>query len=98
MMDDLPKIDDVAKFLGVSHSEIYALVAKKKIPHVKLTGKLLRFRWPDIMTWVENCAVYPSSAVPSIRARKNGVRKGSRGAETRIEQIINRAKREVLNK
>ena len=87
----------MAKYLGVSRSEIYALVAKKKIPYVKLTGKLLRFRWPDIHIWVENCAIYPSSVAPRIKSKGNSVSKRSK-ADNRLDQIVNRAKREVLNK
>jgi excisionase family DNA binding protein len=44
--------DNTSKLLNISKSTIYAYVGKKKIPFIKLGGKLL-FSENDITKWLE---------------------------------------------
>ena len=50
-------VDDVATMLGVAPQTIYNWVYAKRIPHVKPSRSVLRFRREDIMEWVDRHAV-----------------------------------------
>lgn len=46
------RINDVAKFIGVSVKHVYNLTSRKKIPHYK-KGKLLYFIPDEILNWIQ---------------------------------------------
>lgn len=46
-------VGQVATYLGVPKSTVYAYSMRERIPHFHI-GKLLRFRRADIDTWLEN--------------------------------------------
>ena len=43
----------VAEFLNVKLSTVYAKVCRKEIPHRRLSGRLVRFVPSEIAAWVE---------------------------------------------
>lgn len=45
-------IPEVAKYLKVSRSKVYSLVAKRTLPYVKL-GRNVRIRASDLRAWIE---------------------------------------------
>ena len=51
-IDDFLTVPELAKWLKLSNSHIYALVSKKKIPFTKLGGKLI-FDKQKIKEWVD---------------------------------------------
>jgi len=51
-MDEIWTIPQVAKYLQISKSKIYYLVAKKRIPHIRL-GRNVRIRESDLIRWLE---------------------------------------------
>ena len=57
-MDDLLTIEQLAELLGVKVSWIYAQTSAKKIPFLKLGGRL-RFRRSDVERWIEGQVVWP---------------------------------------
>ena len=52
-MDQILTIPEVAKYLKISKSKIYYLVAKKRIPHVKI-GRNVRIRESDLQKWMNS--------------------------------------------
>jgi excisionase family DNA binding protein len=46
-------IEEVSKALHLARPTLYAYVNKKKIPHIKLGGRLL-FQKDEIMTWLDS--------------------------------------------
>jgi len=54
-------IHELSKWIRLSRSHIYFLVSKKKIPFIKLGGKLL-FSATEIRIWIEQSSYNPSNA------------------------------------
>lgn len=52
-MERLLTVQDVAALLSVSRPTVYRYVAEQKLPNVRLSGGVLRFRECDIEHWVE---------------------------------------------
>jgi len=48
--------------LGVSKATVYSWTCKGKIPHIKLTKRLLKFREAEILAWLKLKEVTPESA------------------------------------
>ncbi len=51
IVDGLMNVSQVATYLGIPKSTVYAMSMKAKIPHSHI-GKLLRFRKSDIDLWL----------------------------------------------
>jgi excisionase family DNA binding protein len=51
-------IRELSKWIRLSRSHIYCLVSKKKIPFIKLGGKLL-FSSAEIRKWVDQSSYNP---------------------------------------
>ena len=51
-----------AELLNIKIGTLYALVSRKRIPHVRLGGRLVRFSRDDLEAWVRehSVAVAPS--------------------------------------
>lgn len=93
-MEKLLNIDQVAEILGVAKATIYSWTAQKKIPHIKLSGRLLKFREKEIMDWISQRSV---GTEPDTGKRTSHYAKAPfRLSDDRIEQIIRNAKEEVL--
>jgi excisionase family DNA binding protein len=39
---------------GLKRSTLYALVHERRIPHVRLSGRLVRFRADEVRAWLES--------------------------------------------
>lgn len=52
-MDQLLTIDQIAEFLQVKRSTIYAWIHQQYIPYIKV-GRLVRFRKDKIIEWLKN--------------------------------------------
>ncbi|MFC1830201.1 helix-turn-helix domain-containing protein, partial [Thermodesulfobacteriota bacterium] len=62
-MKKLFSTKDVAKFLDINEKMVYTLVAEKKLPATKITGKWL-FPRHLVEQWVENNTInYPETTV-----------------------------------
>lgn len=86
----LLNIDEVSVMLGVSKATIYLWTSQNKIPHIKLSKRLLRFREADIISWIAQKSV---NHIPdSLRAGRS---KKSLNDDY-IEKIIKDAKDAVL--
>jgi len=54
--DDLWLVDDVASFLRCTRKFVYSMVAKRKIPHYKLSNRL-RFSRSMMVSWLQTLGV-----------------------------------------
>jgi excisionase family DNA binding protein len=50
--DQILTIPEVAKYLKVSRSKVYSLVARRTLPYVKM-GRNVRIRESDLRVWIE---------------------------------------------
>ena len=50
--DPILTIPEVARYLKISKSKIYSLVAREEIPHLKI-GRNVRIRRKDLQAWIE---------------------------------------------
>jgi excisionase family DNA binding protein len=50
----LMTVGEVAKRLGISRAGVYGLVFKKRIPALKISRRMLRFKEKDIGKWLES--------------------------------------------
>ena len=96
-LEKLMNIDEVAEYLGVTKTTIYSWTAQKKIPHIKLTRKLLKFREKDIMDWLAQKSVSADASEVGQRKRLYS-RPSSNLSNDSIQRIIRNAKAEVLGR
>lgn len=94
IMERLLNIDNVSKMLGVTKATIYSWTSKNKIPHIKLSKRLLKFREEEIKLWLTAKSVSTNTASPPEQFRKSDVSLPDSGDF--IERIIRKAKEEVL--
>lgn len=94
-MEKLLDIDDVSEMLGVTKATIYSWTSQNKIPHIKLSKRLLKFREREIMAWVAARTVSTDTTCPTERMRTSKAHLNE--PDDFIERIINNAKEEVLN-
>lgn len=65
-------IRDVARYLRLPVSSVYKMTGPKasyRIPHLRLRGRLLRFRKSDIDRWLDLMSVSNLDAIDKLRAR-----------------------------
>jgi len=97
-MEKLLDIDDVSEMLGVTKATIYSWTSQNKIPHIKLSKRLLKFREREIMAWVMARTVNTDTTCPTEREGKRTPRRLSRPlCDDHIERLIRDAKEQVLN-
>ena len=83
--DSLMNIRELAVYLNMKQSTIYALVERRQIPHIRI-GKLVRFNLQQVNTWLASLTVLPDEAV----RRKDNYR-GFRRSSREIDNIVNQA-------
>ncbi len=94
-MERLLDIDDVSEMLGVTKATIYSWTSQNKIPHVKLSKRLLKFRELEIMAWIAARSVSMDTCIPPERVIHP--KRTVSDPDDFIERIINTAKEEALN-
>ncbi|MGB9716421.1 MAG: helix-turn-helix transcriptional regulator [Thermodesulfovibrionales bacterium] len=64
-MERLFNIEELSKILGITKATIYSWTSKNKIPYIKLSKRLLKFRESDILKWIAERSTYPNmSKIP----------------------------------
>lgn len=53
----LLKYDDAALLLSLPVGTVYAMVSQKRIPHVRLGPRLVRFVEAELLAWIESRCV-----------------------------------------
>lgn len=61
-MERLLTVRDVAALLSVSRPTIYRYVNEHELPHVRLSGGVLRFREREVEFWVDEHVVSVAGA------------------------------------
>jgi len=77
-LPELLTVDEVANALRVSRSTVYEWVAAKRIPFVKLSHKVLRFRPGDLALWIE------AKTVSTVLEVGDGSQTTRRGVDGRL--------------
>ena len=100
-MDKLLTIREVSDLLSVSTATLYEWSRQGQIPSVKLSRKVLRFKESAINAFISARSAPPftgntnSNSVP-VSTGHNKKSSPHSGSASHIEQIIKRAKDEVL--
>lgn len=88
-------VEDVARLLRVKKSTIYSLVHRGVIPHMKITGKILRFEKSKVAVWLAEKSAASRSRFrgKSERPKRN---QNPLNGKNHLQEVISRAKKEVL--
>jgi excisionase family DNA binding protein len=81
------KIQEIANYLGIKVSTIYALVERRGIPHYRV-GRLVRFKKPEVDQWMEGQRK-PAVDV-KVEAQKVG-RSLHKKSDLAIDRIVKKA-------
>jgi len=95
MEDKLLTLRELCTMLHMKPAGVYGLVHYRKIPVVKLSSRCLRFRLSDIQSWIAAKTVQPMQQPQTLPVQPKRPR-GRPPKNPRIDQIIEQAKREVL--
>lgn len=97
-MEKLLNIDELAEILGVAKTTIYSWTSRNKIPHIKLSKRLLKFREKDIMDWLA-AKSFTTDNPPLSKKRGDGSHATSSSylGDDGIERMVKNAKEEVLH-
>ncbi|MGO9379432.1 MAG: helix-turn-helix transcriptional regulator [Dissulfurispiraceae bacterium] len=97
-MDNLLTAEDVCRLLVIAPSTLYHWTMQNKIPHVKLSRKMVRFRESEILRWIENKSGVSDNDNGKQQqvVHKKPRRKTMKIVTDDIDALIDRAKKEVL--
>lgn len=56
---------EAALFLGIPTNTLYSMVAERRIPHIRLGRRFVRFSVPDLERWLREQAV-PAQGAQAI--------------------------------
>ncbi|WP_353685423.1 helix-turn-helix domain-containing protein [Thermodesulfovibrio sp. 3462-1] len=87
MEEKLLTSQEVAEILGITMHRLYTWTAQGKIPVIKISRKMIRFRWSDIEQWLQEKTVLPQAQCRNTRSV------GGKGVD--IDRIVENAKKEV---
>ena len=94
-MEQLITLEELSKILGVKKATLYAWVSKKKIPFIKLSARLVRFRESEIQDWLSQ-----KSSSPVLWNQPCKKPKKSYGNvvpfRSSVDRMVKTAKEEVL--
>ncbi len=96
-MERLLDIEELSEILGVTKATIYSWTSQNKIPHIKLSRRLLKFRKGEIMEWIKQKSV-SADVNCSLRKKENKKRSGAslNIHDDHIEKIIKNAKEQAF--
>ena len=95
-MEKLLSIDELSAILGVTKATIYSWTSQNKIPHIKLSKRLLKFREKEIMDWIADKSVKFISS-PEKKKTYNRTMTPRQLEGDYIGEIIRNAKEEILH-
>ncbi len=59
-MNEYLDYEGVSALLNVPKGTMYALVSQKRVPHIRLSRRLVRFDRKELETWIAAHAVLPA--------------------------------------
>lgn len=97
-MEKLLDIVELSEMLGVTKSTIYSWTSRNKIPHIKLSKRLLKFREEDILSWIAERSVSVEATRQKQEVRKYENKKsGINSNDESIERIVRNAREKILS-
>lgn len=87
----LISFSEAAEILGVAKSTLYAWTSQNRVPHIKLSKRLIKFRMEELLSWIEQ-----RSSLPQFEAIRRNPRLTRPCSTDSIEQVIRNAREEVL--
>jgi len=91
------KIQEIASYLGIKVSTIYALVERRGIPHYKV-GRLVRFKKTEVDEWMD-LQKKPANGI-TVRVRKVAIslhKKSGTDIDRIVKKAVDRAKGKGYN-
>jgi excisionase family DNA binding protein len=79
--NEILTIPEVARYLKLSKSKVYGLVATGEIPHIRI-GRNVRIREADLDKWIETSL--SSGHLSSLITADSGSRRGSGLSQSRV--------------
>ena len=76
MSSKLLTYQEVSALTGVRESTLYSLVCRKQIPHIRLSGRMVRFNYDEVLTWIEAHRVGVSANSKTISKKVNAETNG----------------------
>ena len=96
-MEKLLDIVELSEMLGVTKATIYSWTSQNKIPHIKLSKRLLKFREEDILGWIAKRTVSVEATRQKQEVRKYRDKKtGTNLHDESIERMVRNTRKEVL--
>ena len=95
-MEKLLTIEELSKILGIKKATIYSWTSKKRIPYIKLSNGILRFRESEIQEWILKKSVLPDLQSRTIEKYQSSKRQSVSQGKEYIERIIKSSKEAVL--
>jgi excisionase family DNA binding protein len=95
-MKKLLDIVELSEILGVTKATIYSWTSQNKIPHIKLTKRLLKFREDEIMEWISQRSVSTETRTNQGTRRCRNKKIATNLHDDGVERILRNAKTEVL--
>lgn len=95
IMEKLLDINELSEILGVTKATIYSWTSQNKIPHIKLSKRLLKFRENEIMEWLSRRSAGAGQA--SARKTKSYKRLNVSSPDDYIERIVHTAKEDAFD-
>lgn len=75
MSEKFGDYDWLEALTGIKKQTLYAMVHERRIPHVRLSPRLVRFREADILAWLEkNAIAVKDTRVVTPGGKKAGAR------------------------
>lgn len=63
MEDRFVGYDGAEQLLGIRRATLYSLVHARRIPHIRIGRRFVRFRVSDLLSWLEERQVHPADGV-----------------------------------
>jgi excisionase family DNA binding protein len=97
MREKLMTIDELSEMLSMTKKTIYQNVHFKRIPHISVNKKTLRFDPKAIREWLESKSRPAVEREPKTPVRRSPGRPKKNGTkDSYISSLVEQAKREVL--
>jgi len=71
-VEKLLTIEELSEILGVKKATLYSWTSKKRIPYIKLSEGILRFRESEIQEWILKKSVLPDVQSRTLKHIKEG--------------------------
>jgi len=99
MTEKLIGIQAAAEYLGIPKSTLYVWTCRKKIPCIRISSRMLRFRLSELEAWLQSKTQgvkEPQTQQPVPTAYKLHKQRQSGANNNLIDALVESARREVI--